>query len=289
MKPILPSLRPISPGAHSRRTGVIQGSFVGGRPRVSMPATRPGTLQRSAVAPSSGHATPLPDGLASLGPNTPGQRLPETIQRKMESLFRADFSAVRVHVGPQAGSIGALAFTHGSDLYFAPGQYSPTTPHGQRLLGQQLTHVVQQRTGRARNPFGQGMAVVQDPLLKAEADRMGLRASQPTPAGLKGATTPHAGFGPILPKRPGASTPAAVRPTAPGPILPKRADAAPRPIRAASGAILPSRPSASTAPSPILPGRPVAQPRLALGAALDHGRRLVTTVAARVGGWVFGT
>ena len=37
--------------------------------------------------------------------------------------------------------------------------------------------MVQQRAGRVRNPLGAGVAVVQDPALEAEAERMGLRAA----------------------------------------------------------------------------------------------------------------
>jgi hypothetical protein len=84
---------------------------------------------------------------------------------------------VRVHVGPQAERIGAVAFTMGSDLYFAPGRYQPESAHGQQLLGHELAHVVQQRAGRVRNPFGSGVAVVQDHALEAEADRLGRHAA----------------------------------------------------------------------------------------------------------------
>ena len=73
-----------------------------------------------------------------------------------------------------------LAFTMGSDLYFVPGQYNPQTPQGEQLLGHELTHVVQQRAGRVRNPLGSGVAVVQDPTLEAEAERMGMRAASAT-------------------------------------------------------------------------------------------------------------
>jgi len=45
------------------------------------------------------------------------------------------------------------------------------------LLGHELTHVMQQRAGRVANPFGSGVAVVQDQALEAEADRMGRIAS----------------------------------------------------------------------------------------------------------------
>jgi hypothetical protein len=80
-------------------------------------------------------------------------------------------------VGPQAAAIGALAFTQGSHIHFAPGQYNPASPQGQQVLGHELAHVVQQRAGRVRNPFGSGVAVVQDRRLESEADAMGARAA----------------------------------------------------------------------------------------------------------------
>ena len=40
--------------------------------------------------------------------------------------------------------IQAKAFTHGSDVYFNQGQYNPESSEGKRLLGHELTHVVQQ-------------------------------------------------------------------------------------------------------------------------------------------------
>lgn len=133
-------------------------------PRTVQPATHP-------------NAFPVPaTQLAILG-RRPGQPLSPAVQRKMEAFFQADFSDVRVRVGPEAASLGALALTHGSDIYFAPGQYQPTTPHGQQLLGHELTHVVQQRAGRVRNPFRSGIAVVHDRQLEAEADRLGQQAA----------------------------------------------------------------------------------------------------------------
>ncbi|WP_430424693.1 DUF4157 domain-containing protein [Phenylobacterium sp.] len=111
-------------------------------------------------------------GLARSG----GQPLPQAVLAKMEAAFGADFSAVRVHVGPQAPRIGAVAFTMGNDLYFAPGRFQPDSAQGQQLIGHELAHVVQQRQGRVRAP-GSGVAVVQDRVLEAEADRLGLRAA----------------------------------------------------------------------------------------------------------------
>jgi len=106
-----------------------------------------------------------------------GWPLPRDVQAKMEGALGASFADVRIHVGPEASSIGAVAFTWGSDIYFAAGQYNPHTPHGQFLLGHELQHVVQQRAGRVANPFGSGVAVVQDHALEAEADRIGRMAA----------------------------------------------------------------------------------------------------------------
>ncbi|WP_207231943.1 DUF4157 domain-containing protein [Edaphobacter modestus] len=108
-----------------------------------------------------------------LRPKSGGWPLPRDVQAKMESALGSSFSDVRIHVGSEASSIGALAFTWGSEIHFAPGQYNPHTPHGQFLLGHELQHVVQQRAGRVSNPFGSGVAVVQDHALESEADRMG--------------------------------------------------------------------------------------------------------------------
>jgi hypothetical protein len=106
-----------------------------------------------------------------------GQPLPDQVRAKMESAFGMDFSDVRIHVGQEASAIGAIAYTWGTNIHFAPGQYSPHTIQGQKLLGHELWHVVQQKSGRVSNPFGSGVAVVQDHALEAEADRMGVKAA----------------------------------------------------------------------------------------------------------------
>ncbi|NYT43213.1 DUF4157 domain-containing protein [Sphingomonas sp. R-74633] len=111
-------------------------------------------------------------GLARNG----GKPLPQAVLAKMEAAFRTDFSAVRVHIGPQAARIGAVAFTTGNDLYFAQGRYQPDSVKGQQLIGHELAHVIQQRQGRVRAP-GAGVSVVQDRTLEAEADRLGQRAA----------------------------------------------------------------------------------------------------------------
>jgi hypothetical protein len=161
-------------------------SVPGKAARLLTPPPKPTPQPKPTIAPppvvqlrGGGEAFAVPPALNLSGSG--GRPLPAAVREKMESFFGTSFADVRVHVGPQAASIGALAFTHGSNLYFAPGQYSPTTAHGQQLLGHELTHVLQQRAGRVRNPFGSRVAVVQDGSLEAEADRLGLQvASHPS-------------------------------------------------------------------------------------------------------------
>ena len=66
----------------------------------------------------------------------------------MEGAFGADFGGVRVHADSSADglsrSMQAKAFTVGSDIFFARGQYQPSSTSGQRLLAHELTHTVQQ-------------------------------------------------------------------------------------------------------------------------------------------------
>lgn len=103
-----------------------------------------------------------------------GQPLPEPLRRQAEAFFAEDFSDVRLHVGPEPRRLGARAFTVGSHIYVNPEEYEPGSDEWLRLIGHELAHVVQQRSGRARNPHGHGVAVLNDPHLEAEADRRGL-------------------------------------------------------------------------------------------------------------------
>ena len=112
-----------------------------------------------------------------------GSQLPSAVQAKMESSFGADFSDVRVHEGPQASQLGAVAYAQGTDLHFAPGQYNPGTMSGDSLIGHELTHVQQQRAGRVSTPQGKGAPIVADHALEAEADRAGDRAARGEPVG----------------------------------------------------------------------------------------------------------
>lgn len=66
-----------------------------------------------------------------------------------EARLGRDLGDVRIHADAQAGaaarSLGALAYTVGSDIVFAEGRYEPGTAAGKELLAHELTHVLQQQ------------------------------------------------------------------------------------------------------------------------------------------------
>ncbi len=80
-------------------------------------------------------------------------------------------SDVRVHTDDTADalarSVSARAFTTGSDVFFAQGEYKPGTRDGDQLLAHELSHVVQQRGAPTSGPL-----VVSQPgdALETEAD-----------------------------------------------------------------------------------------------------------------------
>jgi hypothetical protein len=80
-----------------------------------------------------------------------GSPLPADTRAGMEAAFGTSFDNVRVHTDDQASrsaeSVGAQAYTVGSDVVFRSGQYSPGTATGQRTIAHELAHVVQQSQG----------------------------------------------------------------------------------------------------------------------------------------------
>lgn len=108
-----------------------------------------------------------------------GAPLPAGVQQQMGSAFDFDFSGVRVHEGAQAPAMGALAYTQGTDVHFAPGQYQPGSAKGQELIGHELAHVVQQSEGRvAATTQLKGEGLNEDDALEREADDHGARAAR---------------------------------------------------------------------------------------------------------------
>gem|GEM_PF-6840685 len=77
-----------------------------------------------------------------------GQSLPGEVRNFYEPRIGYDFSKVKIHTdsvaAKSAQSINALAYTSGNNIVFNNGQYSPDSTSGKKLLGHELTHVVQQ-------------------------------------------------------------------------------------------------------------------------------------------------
>ena len=77
-----------------------------------------------------------------------GKALPNRTLSEMNSSFGANFSNVYIHTDAEAISmnreLGALAFTHGNDIYFNSGMYNTDSSGGRQLLAHELTHVIQQ-------------------------------------------------------------------------------------------------------------------------------------------------
>lgn len=108
-------------------------------------ASRATETKRQPVA-SISSATVSP--LVRAGTYSGGQSLDKRTQSEMAARFGHDFSQVRIHTDARASetadTLGANAFTVGTDIVFGRGHYAPGSADGERLLAHELTHVVQQ-------------------------------------------------------------------------------------------------------------------------------------------------
>ena len=86
-----------------------------------------------------------------------GDHLPSDIGKTFEQHLGVSLGGVRLHRDAEAGelakSINALAFTTGSDIYFAPGRYAPDTSAGAHLLSHEMVHVAQQGADGGNAPI----------------------------------------------------------------------------------------------------------------------------------------
>jgi hypothetical protein len=86
-----------------------------------------------------------------------GSGLDSGVAERMGSALGDDLSDVRVHTDDTAdalaSSVSARAFTTGSDVYFAKGEYDPASGSGNELLAHELSHVVQQRGAPTSGPL----------------------------------------------------------------------------------------------------------------------------------------
>jgi hypothetical protein len=110
-----------------------------------------GSVQRQAAGAGATAATGQAPPSVHQVLNSPGQPLDSGARAFMEPRFGRDFSSVKVHTGGEAAdsakSIGALAYTHGQNIVFDSGRYSPQSEAGRYLLAHELAHVAQQSPG----------------------------------------------------------------------------------------------------------------------------------------------
>ena len=64
------------------------------------------------------------------------------IQQQIRQRYGDDFSHVRIHTDARAAesaqAVNALAYTVGNKIVFGPGQFSPQSSNGQRLLAHEV-------------------------------------------------------------------------------------------------------------------------------------------------------
>lgn len=113
--------------------------------------------------PMGGASTPASVSSVLSGSGTP---LPTQLRRTMEESMGANFSDVRLHTGSaaerSADDVSAKAYTAGNQVVLGRGT-NLNSDAGMHTLAHELTHVVQQKTGRDRSGSGTvGMA--NDPL-----------------------------------------------------------------------------------------------------------------------------
>lgn len=107
---------------------------------------------RAAVRPGVQAGAPAAAAAVSAG----GTPLSHAARAWFEPRFGRDLSHVRLHTDAEAGhaarGIGARAYTLRNHIAFAPGQFSPATTEGRRLIAHELTHTLQQAGGAAARP-----------------------------------------------------------------------------------------------------------------------------------------
>ena len=153
----------------------------------------PGPSVLEAPRGASASAGPLEPLLASARA-AGSSAIPQHARGPLERGFGMDFARVRVHATDRAAAaadaLGARAFTHGRDVFFAAGQYAPERPAQRRLLAHELAHTVSARLGDA-------------PIQRQAA------GDEPKPAGDPRQSSPAAASGPrgrFCPRRSPASS-----------------------------------------------------------------------------------
>jgi hypothetical protein len=111
-------------------------------------------VRPKATGPAVQSAAPAAAAAVDAG----GAPLSRADRAYFEPRFGRDLSHVRLHTDAAAGhaaqGIGARAYTLRHHIAFAPGQFSPATTEGRRLIAHELTHTFQQEAVTIRRaPF----------------------------------------------------------------------------------------------------------------------------------------
>jgi hypothetical protein len=146
-------------------------------------AKKKSSLQRKAA---NGIESPAVPPIVHEVLRSPGQPLDAPTRGLMEPRFQHDFSHVRVHTDEKASdsarAVNALAYTVGRNIVFGRGQYTPSTTEGQRLVGHELTHVIQQgQTPSTADSHGDLKIGGAHEMAEREADAMANRVAAGQP------------------------------------------------------------------------------------------------------------
>lgn len=86
-----------------------------------------------------------------------GTSLPADVREQVSPHVGDPLDDVTVHTDAQADqlarSVSARAFTTGTDVFFAAGEYQPSSNSGRELIAHELTHVAQQRGAPTSGPM----------------------------------------------------------------------------------------------------------------------------------------
>jgi uncharacterized protein DUF4157 len=125
---------------------------------------KPPVLRKADGAAAAAGGTASAAAEAAVGDLGAGAALAGADRAFFEARFGRDFSNVRIHDGQAAAAasqaMAARAFTLGSDIAFARGEYRPGTSEGRRLIAHELTHTLQQEGGARRTVQRQQQAGV---------------------------------------------------------------------------------------------------------------------------------
>lgn len=145
------------------------------------PVARTRSAPRTAPAPQMPQTEPHGDArdgsgtrpsAAQLLSAAGGVPLPGPVLQRMQRAFGTGFGRVKVHRGTEAEAFDAAAFTTRERIFLPNDAPDLSSAEGQAVLSHELTHVLQQRSGRVRVKGG-GVSVDPHPHLEQEAQAAG--------------------------------------------------------------------------------------------------------------------